>query len=271
MVDASLVPMTHHVLKANGLSTQLLRTMVPGCKVGYAPCANPKIPLTDSPADIEAAKKAYFSVPDDFRWPFCVTWWSDPVLLGQYPADGLRRFEQFLPKGWQDDMAVIHQPLDYYCQNIYQGSFVRAAENDKGYETVTPDMSVAKTAIQWNVTPDALYWGPKMLYERYKTPFIISENGMSAHDSVSLDGKVHDPNRQDYMHRYLLALRRAAEEGTDVAGYFAWSFMDNFEWAKGYFDRFGLVYCDYADNCRRIPKDSAWWYKRVMEENGENL
>ena len=99
---------------------------------------------------------------------------------------------------------------------------------------------------------------------------MITENGMSCHDAVSLDGKVHDPNRQDYMHRYLREFKRAAEDGVDAIGYFAWSLMDNFEWAFGYFDRFGLVYVDYKTQ-ERIVKDSFYWYKEVMETNGENL
>ena len=99
---------------------------------------------------------------------------------------------------------------------------------------------------------------------------MISENGMSSHDVVSLDGQVHDPQRQDYMHRYLLAFKRAAEDGVDAIGYLAWSLMDNFEWAYGYTERFGLIYVDYATQ-ERIVKDSARWYKRVMETNGECL
>ena len=93
---------------------------------------------------------------------------------------------------------------------------------------------------------------------------------MDAHDAVSLDGKVHDPNRQDYMHRYLLALLRAIDAGVDVRGYFYWSFFDNFEWAHGYNERFGLVYVDYQ-TLRRTVKDSAYWYRRVIQTNGECL
>ena len=144
---------------------------------------------------------------------------------------------------------------------------MRAADNADGWENVPFPAGAPKTAIQWFISPDALYWGPKFLYERYKTPFLITENGMSCHDAVSLDGKVHDPNREDYMHRYLLAYRRAAEEGVDARGYFAWSLMDNYEWASGYNERFGLVHVDYQTQ-KRTVKDSAYWYKRVMESNG---
>ena len=191
-------------------------------------------------------------------------------MLGRYPEHALKKLGRYLPKGWEEDLAIIHQPLDFYAQNIYHGRVVKAADNADGYVELTPPPGHPKTAIQWFVTPEALYWGPKFLYERYQTPFMITENGMSCHDAVSLDGKVHDPNRQDYMHRYLLAYKRAAEEGVDAIGYFAWSFLDNYEWAAGYSERFGLVYVDYATQ-KRTPKDSAYWYKTVMENNGENL
>lgn len=261
------VPMSHHVLKAHGLAVRALRALSSDCRVGYAPCGAPCIPVSESEADICAARNAYFDVPtDERRWARNVAWWSDPAMLGRYPERALRVFEKYLPRGWERDMEIIRQPLDYYGQNIYNGRLIRAAHNEPGYEEVPLPVGFPKTAIQWPITPDALYWGPKFLYERYQTPILITENGLSCHDAVSLDGKVHDPNRVDFMHRYLLAYKRAAEEGVDAAGYFAWSFMDNYEWAHGYNERFGLVYVDYTTQ-ERIVKDSALWYKRVMEQN----
>lgn len=88
--------------------------------------------------------------------------------------------------------------------------------------------------------------------------------------SLSLDGKVHDENRTDYMHRYLIALKKAAEDGVDVDGYYAWSFIDNFEWASGYKERFGIVYNDYRTQ-QRIIKDSGLWYSGIIKSNGETL
>lgn len=266
--DESTVPMSHHVLKAHGMAVRALRSLVPDCRVGYAPTSNPCIPASDCAEDVEAARRACFDVDDDWSWS--ASWWSDPAMLGCYPEKGLARYGHLLPKGWERDMELIHQPLDYYAQNIYHGKIVRASDNAAGFEEVPLPAGFPKTAIQWPITPDALYWGPKFIYERYKTPFIITENGMSCHDAVSLDGRVHDPNREDYMHRYLLAYRRAAEEGVDARGYFAWSLMDNYEWACGYSERFGLIHVDYATQ-QRTPKDSALWYKRVMETNGACL
>ena len=122
----------------------------------------------------------------------------------------------------------------------------------------------------WPVTPDALYWGPRFLYERYHTPIFISENGMSCHDAPSPDGKVHDPNRSDYLDAYLRELSRAIADGTDVRGYFYWSFLDNFEWKLGYTQRFGLVHVDYTTQ-KRTPKDSCYHYRDIMASNGEIL
>ena len=93
---------------------------------------------------------------------------------------------------------------------------------------------------------------------------------MACHDAVSLDGKVHDPNRQDFLDRYLSALQQAADEGVDLRGYFLWTFLDNFEWDQGYHGRFGLVHVDFETQ-KRIPKDSAYWYKEVIATNGKIL
>lgn len=113
-------------------------------------------------------------------------------------------------------------------------------------------------------------WGTRFIWERYGLPIYITENGLSCTDSIHLDGKVHDPARIDFTHRYLLALRRAIDSGVDVRGYFHWSLLDNFEWSEGYNERFGLIYLDYATG-KRTPKDSAAWYAKVAETNGKNL
>jgi len=122
----------------------------------------------------------------------------------------------------------------------------------------------------WPVMEKSMYWGPKFLYERYKKPIIITENGMANTDWVSLDGKIHDPQRIDFVQRYLLEFRRAADDGVKAAGYFLWSVMDNFEWLDGYSKRFGIVYVDYNTQ-QRILKDSAYWYKKIIASNGATL
>lgn len=268
--EADTFEMAHNVLKAHGRAVQMLRQYgKQPLTIGYAPTCGMCYPETERPEDIEAARQALFSMQsDDKNWTWNVAWWSDPVLLGHYPEEGLARYEPYLPKITDADMKLIAEPIDVYGQNIYNGRCIRMGADGKA-EDVKRCEGFAKTAIDWPVTPEALYWGPKFLYERYHKPIYVTENGLSCHDVVSLDKKVHDPNRIDFLARYLRELSRAADE-VDLRGYFQWSLMDNFEWAKGYSERFGLVYVDYR-TLERIPKDSAYWYRDVMLSNGEKL
>ena len=238
-------------------------------EIGYAPTCSVVCPETERPEDVDAARRAMFAMPEDLRsWAWNVAWWSDPILLGHYPEEGLRKFSPYLPKITEDDMKLISEPIDAYAQNIYNGWCVRMGA-DGETEAVGRYAGFPRTANGWPITPEALYWGPKFLYERYKKPFYITENGLSCHDIVSLDGQVHDPNRIDFLTRYLQQLKRAAGE-IDLRGYFQWSLMDNFEWEKGYSERFGLIYVDYLTH-KRIMKDSGRWYREVIQTNGEIL
>lgn len=262
--------MAHNVLKAHGTAVKVLREYAKSdVKAGYAPTCNMSYPDSDKPEDIEAARMTLFEVKEPEDWAWNVAWWSDPVMLGRYPEEGLKKYREYLPEITKDDMKLISQPLDFYGQNIYNGVRVRMGSDGKP-EVVKRYDGFPKTSLDWPVTPECLYWGPRFLYERYKKPIYITENGMSCHDVISLDGKVHDPNRIDFLNRYLRELKKCAEDGTDIRGYFLWSLLDNFEWHTGYAERFGIVYVDYPSQ-RRIIKDSAYWYRQTIQENGENL
>ena len=106
--------------------------------------------------------------------------------------------------------------------------------------------------------------------ERYQLPLYITENGMSCHDNVSFDGRVHDNDRITFLDSYIGAMQRAYDEGADIRGYFLWTFLDNFEWSEGYRERFGMIYVDFMTQ-RRIVKDSAFWYQDVIKTNGGNI
>ena len=261
----------HNALRAHGKAVLALREFSKQpVKIGYAPTCGVAYPASDKPEDIEAAKQVYFGLNNPIEnWSWNVAWFSDPVFLGEYPKEGLEKYKEYLPKITKEDMELIHQPIDFMGQNIYNGYMIRAGKDGKP-EYVNRKPGSPKTAIGWPVTPECLYWGAKFLTERYKKPLYITENGMSCHDMVSFDGKVHDPNRIQFLDSYLGQLQRAADDGADVAGYFLWTFMDNFEWAQGYNERFGIVYVDYETQ-ERIPKDSAYWYKEIMESNGKLL
>jgi beta-glucosidase len=122
----------------------------------------------------------------------------------------------------------------------------------------------------WPLSPEVLYWGIRFLQGRYSLPLVVTENGMANTDWLHLDGCVHDPQRIDFLSRYLLQVDRALQEGADVRGYFVWTLLDNFEWARGMRPRFGLVYVDYPTQ-RRVLKDSAHWYRALIESNGRLL
>lgn len=270
MSRKAVLTMAHHVLMAHGSAVKEIRSAAGDAKIGYAPTSTVAMPFTDQPEDVDAARKAYFTLnPQDENYMWSVTWWSDPVLLGKYPEPEMERFEKDMPSAGTEDMKLISQPIDFYGQNIYNGYHVQA-DGRGGYEGTERKIGYPRTSNGWPVTPDCLYWGAKFLYERYKKPILITENGLACHDWVSADGKVHDPNRIDFMYRYLWELNRAAREGVPIMGYCAWSFMDNFEWAKGYFERFGLIYVDYESQ-KRIPKDSAYWYRDLINSGGELL
>ena len=262
--------MAHNVLKAHGYAVRMLRKYgKQPLEIGCAPTCSMAYPATNRPEDIEAARQYLFAMPEDARnWTWNVSWWSDPVMLGHYPEEGLARFACCLPRITDEDMRLIAEPIDVYGQNIYNGHCIRMGENGRP-EIVRRYEGFPRGANGWPLTPEALYWGPKFLYERYRKPLYITENGMSCHDAVSLDGKVHDPNRIDFLDRYLRELKRAASE-IDLRGYFHWSLTDNFEWEKGYTERFGLIYVDFQTQ-KRVPKDSAFHYREMISTNGENL
>ena len=253
----------HNLMKAHGESVRLLRDTVENVKIGYAPCAWVMCPKDDTPEEIEKARRAYFSMWKNDPTSG-VALFSDPVMLGDYPKEYYDWYKDILPKITKEDLKLISQPIDYYAQNIYSGTLIDLAPDGsviwKGY----PGRPL--THMNWDIVPEALYWGPKFLYERYKKPIMITENGMASHDAVCLDGKIHDSYRIDYVRRYLGELARARKDGVDIRGYFYWSLMDNYEWYWGYTRRFGLIYVDYPTQ-RRIPKDSFYDYAEIIRKN----
>ncbi len=259
----------HNTLLAHGKAVSVIRQYSKRpCEIGFAPVANCIIPKTDTTEDYEAAKKAMFEI-DNFNMMWVNSLWMDPIFLGKYPEKAIELNGAWWPKIKDEDMKIISQKLDFFGMNSYQGGTVRATK-DGGYEYVKEKIGAPLTTMDWYVTPKILHYGPKFFYERYKLPILVTENGLSTHDTICLDGKVHDTQRIDFLHRYLLEYRKAADEGVDLKGYLQWSLLDNFEWAEGYSKRFGLVHVDYETGTRTL-KDSAYWYAYVIKNNGDNL
>ena len=259
----------HNSMRAHGRAVQALRGTVKDARVGYVLAVQSTRPeRAHEPEDVQAARTAMFAVSDFSH--FNNAWWMDPVLRGSYPEDGLELFGKAMPTFPSSDLELMKQPLDFLGLNIYVARTIRAGAGGAPLQLPVPP-GYPRSGVAWQpITPDAMYWGPRFIHERYGLPAWITEHGLSTRDQVFLDGKVHDPHRIDLMHRSLLELRRAMHEGVPVLGYMAWSMLDNFEWHEGYKQRFGLVYVDYQSQ-RRIPKDSYHWYRQVIASGGESL
>lgn len=282
----------HHALLAHGTATQALRAACPGpVKIGMAPAGYAKIPDSETPENIEAARRSLFTVNGQSLWD--IPLWLDPVYLGRYPEEAPAVFGSKWHNPTDADLKTIHQPVDFVGLNCYSGLRVRAgtepspAEGARATSLGGGGSAVGAAPedlpyphehptgqLSWlMLAPDALYWKCYFYNERYgqgQLPMVVTENGFCSGDWVGLDGRVHDGARIDYLHRYLRGLKRAASEGIPVGGYFYWSLMDNFEWAEGYKPRFGIVHVDYATQTRTL-KDSAYWYREVIRTNGAEL
>ncbi|MDX2008021.1 MAG: GH1 family beta-glucosidase [Meiothermus sp.] len=258
----------HHAMLAHGKAVQTIRAYAKKPpKVGYAPVGITYRPATDSAADLEATKRAFFGMGHRTLW--CNAWWMDPVFNGHYPEDGLKIFHPFAPPIQNGDLETIHQPLDFFGANIYHAQTIRSGPDGRP-EVVPSPQGTARTLMGWDVVPEALYYGPKLFYDRYKLPVVVTENGMSNTDTLSADGRVHDDARIEFTRAYLEQYARAAQDGADLAGYFHWSLMDNFEWDRGYTQRFGLIHVDYQTQ-KRTLKESAHWYGRLIATHGRSL
>ena len=256
---SELIQMSHNILLAHGKAVRAIRQYAKQSPIiGFAPTGPCVIPDSNKYDEIEAAREKSFSL-DEGNFIFSNSWWGDPIIFGRYPEEAYTHFKQHMPIITEEDMKIISTPIDFYGANIYQSQNVFNTQPKQG-EPIT--------ALGWRITPDALYWSPKFLYERYGLPILITENGMAGTDFIYSDGRIYDSYRISFLSQYIGALKRAIEDSIKVIGYMHWSFIDNFEWAEGYTPRFGLVYVDYETQQRTI-KDSGYWYKKVIESNGE--
>lgn len=248
---------------AHGYALRAIRAADSAALVGLASTGRLCYPETGSERDLAAARAATFAVSDE-DWVFTHHFLLDPVVLGTFPECKGTAFEPLIAAVSPEEWTIIHAVPDFLGYNIYNGNAVRAEGASFAYVPRYPGFP--RTALKWPVTPEVLNYGPRFLHERYGLPGYITENGLSCNDKLFLDGAVHDPDRIDFLTRYLRCLAQGIEAGSNVRGYFHWSLLDNFEWHSGYSDRFGLVYMDYPA-LRRIPKDSFYWFRQVIAEN----
>ena len=257
---------THTVNLAQAAGFRAVKAACPKARVGSAFSMSPCEPATNSPADILAAERAH-------RITNC--WFLEPALHGTYP-----HAFPFLPDSLigmsASDMHQMRAPLDFIGINLYYRTMARAAAwskrlYDPGFTIfpvkMYPGSEGPATDIGWEVWPRAIYDLLMRITRDYDHPVIeITESGCSYNDGPNHDGRIHDTRRIAYHRAYLNHLARAIEDGADVRGYHAWTLMDNFEWAEGYGQRFGLVHVDFATQARTI-KESGKWYAEVAARN----
>ncbi|WP_431677272.1 GH1 family beta-glucosidase [Kitasatospora sp. KL5] len=255
MLDA--LPAAHHQLLGHGLAAAVLREH--GLQVMIANNLTPVWPATDDPADIEAAN-AYDALHNRL--------FTDPLLLGHYPDLSAFGLTEDLGGAVQPgDLKLISAPgLDGLGVNYYNPTRI-AAPTDPGLPfSEAPIEGVPRTAFDWPVVPDGLRGLLVGLRDRYGAalpPVTITENGCSVADRPAPGGTVDDPDRISYLAGHLDALAEAVAEGVDVRGYYTWSLLDNYEWAEGYHQRFGLVHVDFETQVR-TPKASYAWYRDLI-------
>lgn len=240
---------SHHLLLSHGLAMSAMRDQHVSAKLGIVLNQWTAEPATNSPADIAEA-----------AWEYArsVQWFMDPIFKGHYPQIALDRMDLSRFHVGADDMAIIHQPLDFLGVNYYFRAYV-STENPPR----KPEAKLGLTDMGWEIYPQGLrdlLIGIHKEYAEHGLPEIyITENGVAFPDKVEA-GRVHDQNRINFVRLHLNAVAEAKAAGVNIQGYFYWSLMDNFEWNSGYLRRFGLYYVDYATQ-QRIPKDSALWYR----------
>ncbi|MCG5217439.1 GH1 family beta-glucosidase [Streptosporangium sp. KLBMP 9127] len=241
----------HHLHLAHGLAAAALHATHPGRRIGPALNLAPVYPADDTDRAREQAR-----LHDGLENRI----YLDPIFNGRYPADmlewigGRSRMPEVIEEG---DLVTISEPIDLLGVQYYNPKYV----NGEGERVFKHPVAQA----QWlEIHPDGLYDVLVRLKRDYReVPLVITENGLPTLDEPDEDGRVRDDGRLGFYRDHLAALHRAIAEGVRVEGYHAWSLLDNFEWAEGYSQRFGLVHVDYATQ-RRTPKDSALWYRDVI-------
>ena len=262
--SSTAIQVAHNLMVSHGKVVKKYREMNLDGEIGITLDLHAVYAASQSDEDLMAK---------DMEDAFSNRWFLDPVFKGKYPEKLLQRYKGHFsrPVIEKGDMEIINQEIDFLGINYYTRHVVEAADDDQvlGLNHVKM-VGNSHTEMGWEVYPDGLYELLVRLNEEYTDkPLYITENGIACDDKVNEFGQVYDKERIDYYASHLQAVERAVKSGVPVTKYFAWSLMDNFEWAWGYTKRFGLIYIDF-ETMDRIWKDSARWYQAVIEDVKNN-
>jgi beta-glucosidase len=253
---SAAVPASYHLLLGHGLAAQAIRAQRPAAQVGLVNLHGACEPASARATDVAAAARLD---------GHAIRWWLDPIHGRGFPEDMLRVYRMDLPSKAGDD-ETIAAPLDWLGVNYYTPSVV--ADDPEGpppyAREVTAQAGAPRTLLDWEIRADGLEQVLLRLTREYGARrILVTENRPAWADTVALDGRVHDPERLRYLQEHVASCARAIQLGVPLAGYFAWSLLDNLEWADGYRPRFGLVYVDFATQ-RRVLKDSGAAYADII-------
>ncbi|API92144.1 MULTISPECIES: glycoside hydrolase family 1 protein [Virgibacillus] len=281
----------HHANLANANAIKEFRKYVPDGKIGPSFAYSPAYAATSKPEDVLAAENAE---------EFTNHWWMDIYAWGEYPKAIWNYLERkrIAPQVEEGDFTLLKQEkpdfmgVNYYQTTTYErnpldGVTMEAHFNTTGkkgtmedtgipglFKTVTNE-HLERTNWDWNIDPQGLRIGLRRITSRYGLPILISENGLGEYDKVEEDGTIHDGYRIEYIRAHIKAMQEAITDGVEMIGYCVWSFTDLLSWLNGFQKRYGFVYVNQHEegeyDLRRIKKKSFYWYKNVIESNGENL
>ncbi|RMF47128.1 MAG: beta-glucosidase [Anaerolineae bacterium] len=252
----------HHLLLAHGKAVQVYRQGNYGGEIGIILNLNHILPASERPEDLAAAQRAYAETHSIFL---------DPLVHGRYPEDFFQWLGTQAPRRGADDLSLIHGTYDYLGINYYNtnkiahsvfGGWLKAS----GTPYSAPGWG--QTTMGWGIDPAGLGARLRDLRDNYgNPPLYVTENGCAMPDQPDENGFVADWNRIAFLREHMRVAHQAIQDGVNLRGYYVWSIFDNFEWERGYSQRFGLVRVDY-NTLKRTPKQSAHWFSRVIRENG---
>ncbi len=253
---------SHHLLRSHGAAVKAYRA-VGKHEIGIVVNIEPKYPASSSKDDAAAVSRADAYMNRQYL---------DPVFLGKYPDELKEIFGDAWPLWPQEDFDLIKQPIDYIGVNYYTRSVTKHNEQNYPLKVSPVRQTATYTETGWEVFPQGLTDTLTWIRDRYKNPVVyITENGSAFYDPpVAENGVLDDPLRVSYQKKHLRAVADAIEQGCDIRGYMAWSFMDNLEWSLGFAKRFGIVHVDFATQTRTV-KASGHHYSKVIATNGDSL
>ena len=254
----SAVLTMHNVLLAHGLSLQALKSNRPH-KIGIVLNNQYAESFNQEPDNLNALK-----LFDEIH----NRWFSDAIFKGSYPKLALEVLGNNLSKNFNEDLKIISHPLEWVGLNYYTRSIIKHKKSEDGIDYETLRGSLKKTDMDWEFYPTGLSYFIKRISNEYSNqiPIYITENGMANNDELNARNEVNDLDRVEYFHLHLQEILNCLKEGLNVKGYFAWSLLDNYEWAFGYSKRFGLVFVDF-ENFKRIPKKSYYEFSKFLNKN----